>query len=105
MTDSHHINYYVTFHIFPVVTVIAQSGQDPSSYYYGHNGYTQYNNVQEYLAGAEELLFIRFKSCMPHGLLIYATNLEEAQYFAVGVSNSRIIVEFNLGRGVREVLS
>ena len=91
--------------MYPVVAVMAQSGQDSLSYYYGRNGYTQFNNVQEYLAGAEELLIIRFKTCMPHGLLMYATNLEESQYFAVGVSNSRIIVEFNLGRGVREVLS
>lgn len=83
--------------------MVAQSGEDASSYYYGSNGYTQYSNAQQHLAGADQLLSIRFKTCMLHGLLLYATNQETSQYFVVGVSDSRIVVEFNLGRGFREV--
>lgn len=85
---------------------MAQSAsQNVSSYYYGTSGYTQYNNAQELLAGAEQLLSISFKTCTQHGLLMYATNLVENQYFVVGVSDSRLVVEFNLGRGLREVMS
>ena len=85
---------------------MAQSAsQNASSYYYGSNGYTQYNNAQELLAGAEQLLSISFKTCMQHGILLYATNPAERQYFVVGVSDSNLIVEFNLGRGLREVIS
>ena len=84
--------------------MVGQSEQQrASSYYYGPDGYTLYYNAQDYLAGAEQLLSIRFKSCMLHGLLMYATNQEETQYFVVGVTNSRIIIDFDLGSGLREV--
>lgn len=84
---------------------VVVAAQNASSYYYGPDGYTQYNNPQDYLAGVEELLSIRFKTCMLHGLLMYATSQDNSQYFVVGVSDSRIVVEFDLGRGLREVLT
>lgn len=95
----------VICNIFAAVAIIAQSGQSVSSYYYGPDGYTLYYNAVDYLVGAEELFSIRFKSCMLHGLLVYATNQEQSQYFVVGVSNSRIVVDFDLGRGLREVVN
>lgn len=85
--------------------VASVGGQDSSSYYYARDGYTQYNNAQNYLSGAEQTLSITFKTCTLHGLLLYANNQDGSQYFVVGVSNSRIVVEFNLGQGIREVIN
>jgi len=84
--------------------VVAAVAQQNTSHYYGLDGYTQYNNAQDYLAGVDQLLSIRFKTCMLHGLLMYATNQEGSQYFVVGVFDSRITVEFSLGSGLREVV-
>ena len=44
-----------------------------------------------------------FAYCGDNGVLLHAEDASGALYFTVGVSNSRLLVEFDAGNGVVEV--
>ena len=71
--------------------------------YYNFFGYSKFSSANEQLARANESISITFKFCQSDGVLMYARDGENMLYFALGVYRSRVLIEFNLGEGLREV--
>ena len=67
-------------------------------------GYTQFPVANEELRFANQSLSLTFKFCRTDGILLYAVDSERFLYFSIGLYRSRILVEFNLGNDLREVL-
>ena len=72
--------------------------------YYGLAGYSQFPHANEQLQRANESLSIGFRFCQTDGILLYATDAFNFRYFSIGVSGFRLLIEFNLGEGIGEVL-
>ena len=71
--------------------------------YYGFDGYSKFPSANDNLSKANESISFEFKFCQTDGILLYATDEERVLYFAIGVYQSRILLEFDLGDGLREV--
>ena len=74
-----------------------------SPVYYGYLGYSEFPSLGQQLQPANSSLSFRFKFCQSDGILLYATDSQGLRYFSVGVSRSRILVEFDMGEDVKEV--
>lgn len=71
--------------------------------YYGYLGYSYFPTANVQLAQGNESLSISFKFCQTDGILLYATDDSRFLYFSIGIYQSRILIEFNLGNDLREV--
>ena len=82
---------------------VAFSQNATDAVYYGLAGYSQFSHANERLLGANQSLSIGFRFCQTDGILLHATNALNSQYFSIGVSGFRLLIEFNVGQGIGEV--
>ena len=71
--------------------------------YFGFDGYSKFSSANELLVHANESIDFEFKFCQSDGIVLYATDIERQLYFAIGVYQSRLLVEFDAGQSLREV--
>lgn len=71
--------------------------------YFGFDGYSKFSSADEPLVHANESIDFEFKFCQSDGIILYATDIERQLYFAIGVYQSRLLVEFDVGQSLREV--
>lgn len=74
-----------------------------SPVYYGYLGYSEFPSLDQQLELANSSLSFRFKFCQSDGILLYATDSQRIRYFSVGVSRSKILIEFDMGEDIKEV--
>ncbi|XP_019852025.1 PREDICTED: uncharacterized protein LOC100635691 [Amphimedon queenslandica] len=73
--------------------------------YYGYHGYSFFSSGSQVLSRGNESLSISFRSCQSDGLLLYATESSPGTgYFSIGIYQSRILIEFNFGNDLREII-
>lgn len=98
------INFYFMYLLFFPLSLILLGFSSSQEAYYSYHGYSFFSSGSEILSRANESLSLSFKFCQRDGILLYATGASPGtQYFSIGVYQSRILVEFNLGNDLREV--
>lgn len=74
-----------------------------SAVYYGFTGYTRFPVASDVLTNAaNQSISFEVKFCQMEGVFLYATD-QEFKYFAIGIFQSRFLIQFDFGNGLREV--
>ena len=65
----------------------------PSTVYVSSRGYIGFSTGSNSLSGSETSLRLRFRACSSDGLLLYAEDSSNLEYFALGLFRGQLLVE------------
>ena len=58
------------------------------------SGYVGFSDGSRYLSGSGTVLELRFRACSSDGLLFHAVDDSGMEYFAVGLTDGQLLVEY-----------
>ena len=78
---------------------VTSTPEPSSSVYISHSGYVGFSRGSSSLTGAGTRLEMRFRACSRNGLLLHVEDESRTSYFAIGLFDGQLLVEYRNGGG------